>query len=228
MKKIKYSEEHQQLRPKTFFYVQGKNKKVPFYNSEEYAILVGNGKCVSIPPYIENVMIRYMVLNDDDRKCLYKNVFRFYPNLDMVERDEFVDNFMNSHKIYTIEKFPEDIKIYAVNGRYSFTDGYDEGVFTITDKQELELNAIIKEYGSGKCFKHVRRWFSQYHKDRCFPILPEVAEVYACQYLSSKGVLYTTGFTWNDANTWINCLPIFCKTIVFWLFVYAIYKCLTN
>jgi hypothetical protein len=228
MKKIKYKEEYQQLRPNTFYYSQHINKKIPFYNSEEYVISIGGGKCVFVSPYLENAMIRSLVFYDDGKKNLYKTIIRFYPNLDMMERDEFVNNFMNSHKMYPMESYPEDIKVYAINGRYSFTDGYDEGVFTITDKQELELNSIIKEYGSDKCFKHVRRWFSQYHKDRCCPILPEVAEVYACQYLSSKGVLYQTGFTWNDANTWINCLPIFCKTIVFWFFVYVLYKCLTD
>lgn len=226
MKKIKYSED-QQLRPKTFYYAESKNKKVPFYNSEDYAVLVGNGKCVLVPPYVENTIIRYMMFGDNIKKSLYESVSRYYSNLDLLERDEFVDNFSNSHKIYSMERFPEDVKVYAVNGRYSFTDGYG-GVFTITDKQELELNSIVKEYGSDKCFKYVRRWFSQYHKDRCCPILPEVAEEYAEQYLSSKGVNYKTGFTWNDANTWINCFPIFCKTVVFWIFIYILYKCLTD
>lgn len=228
MKKIKYKEEHQQLQPKTFYYAQFKNKKVPFYNSEEYVVPIGDGESIFVPPYIENTMIRGILFCDNGRKRLYENIIRFYPHLDMRERDEFVENFLRNHKDYPMDKFPEDIKVYAIDGKYSFTDGYDEGVFTITDKQELELNSIIKEYGSDKCFKPVRQWFSQYHKDRCCPILPEVAEVYACQYLSSKGVNYKTGFTWNDANTWINCLPIFCKTLVFWFFIYVLYKCLID
>lgn len=227
MKNIKFKEEYQRSCPKTFYYSQYANQKVPFYNSEDYAISVGDGKCVFVPPYVENTIIRCMVFGDNVKKSLYESVARYYSNLDMLERDEFVNNFMNSHKMYPMESYPEDIKVYAVNGKYYFTDGYGS-VFIITAEQELELNSIVKEYGSDKCFKPVKRWFSKYHKDRCCPILPEVAEEYAEQYLSSKGVNYKTGFTWNDANTWINCFPIFCKTVVFWLFVYAIYKCLTS
>ena len=228
MKKVKYKEECQQLRPMTFYYSQFANKKVPFYNSEDYTVSVGDGKCVYVPPYVENAMIRDVMFGSDSRKSLYKDIITLFPSLNMIERDEFVNNFMNSHKMYPIKNFPEDIKVYAINGKYSFTSGYNEAAFTITAEQELELNAIIKEYGSDKCFKPVRQWFSKYHKDRCCSVLPEVAETYSEQYLLSKGIDYKTGFTWNDANTWINCFPIFCKTVVFWIFIYILYKCLTD
>lgn len=196
MKKMKYLKECKDLRPKTFYYSQYTNKKTPFYNSEEYTVPVGNEKYVSVPPYMENYLIRGA---ECGKRNLYSSINYWYGNLDMIEKDEFVENFLKDHKSYPIENFPEDIKVYSINGRYSFLDGYGE-VFVITEKQEIELNNIIKECGGQRLIGNISNWFYKYYEDRGIAIKSEVAETYAASYLCSKGIKYNMSFTCTAFN----------------------------
>lgn len=145
---------------KNYILLQNCNVKVFLLSKNGVWEFVLNGVTWEIPDCLER-LYAYLIIGEKDFKSVAGTLRSNHKNISVVDIDNFIELFVNTHPTVDVQFTIDDVPIYATdNSPLVLPNPFAYDVL-LTAKQETELLCIIKK-GDRKYRSLLDDWFKQY------------------------------------------------------------------
>lgn len=148
-----------------YILLQNCNAKVLLLSQNGVWEFVLGGVTWEIPDCLER-LYAYLIIGEKDFKSVAGTLRANNKNISVVDIDNFIELFVNTHTAVDMQFAIDDVPIYATEHNPLILPNPFSYDVLLTIEQETELLGIIKD-GDRKCRSLLDNWFEQYVNKYC-------------------------------------------------------------